>query len=253
MFPLAFHRLMADFITSLVLCQAAPPILSVDSGYSGLLSGTPVIPEYLALKCGVKLSRKYRALFASHFGFERSSSKKVINANKIKSEDLKYKGSFHYKNTKTRQGFGENKILVAGRRLTTFRDTVSFGVLFPALFNPFSLSYIAFDFSVLEFCCEEWSTGSFIQGVFTEKLVAANYRAHLTDVEKWNALNPTVVENIRRTWYKRASQTLVTSALQMAPSTNIDENEEDALRNELDGRTGDTDEDEDDDAEAVEV
>ncbi|KAJ7719664.1 hypothetical protein B0H16DRAFT_1897093 [Mycena metata] len=201
-----------------------------------------------------KIVEKYRALFASHFGFERSSSKKVINANKTKSEDLKYKGSFHYRNTKTRQGFGENKILVAARRLTTFRDAVSFGVLFPTLFNPFSLPYIAFDFCVFEFCCEEWSTGSFIQGLFTERLVAAKYRAHLADVEKWNALNPTVVENIRRTWYKRASQTLVPSALQTAPSTNIDENEEDALRNELDGRTGDTDEDEDeDDAEAAEV
>ncbi|KAJ7016367.1 hypothetical protein C8F04DRAFT_1281647 [Mycena alexandri] len=33
---------------TMVLCQAAPPIPFVDSGYSGLLSGTPVIPGFRA-------------------------------------------------------------------------------------------------------------------------------------------------------------------------------------------------------------
>ncbi|KAJ7148307.1 hypothetical protein C8R46DRAFT_1044855 [Mycena filopes] len=47
------------------------------------------------------------------------------------------------------------------------------------------------------FCCDEWSTGSIVQTKFTEKLMATTYPAHLVDIEKWSALSPTVVENIR--------------------------------------------------------
>ncbi|KAJ7183396.1 hypothetical protein C8R46DRAFT_1209558 [Mycena filopes] len=192
-----------------------------------------------------KIVEAYRAQFAGHYGLERSASKKVIETNRQKAEDLKHKASFHYKNPKIRQGFGENKIIGSVRRLTTFRDAVSLGVLFPSFFNPISLPYTAFDFAVLEFCSDEWSTGSFVQAKFTEKAVALRYRAHLSDVEKWNALSPTVVENIRGNWYKRASQTLLTPATGSVLSTNINEDEEEALRNELAGRSGDTDAEDD--------
>lgn len=58
----------------------------------------------------------------------------------------------------------------------------------------------------VEYVIEEWSTGVFIPAKgFYEKDVAAKYRTHLADAEKWSACNPTVVENIRRKWYRRAS------------------------------------------------
>lgn len=56
-----------------------------------------------------------------------------------------------------------------------------------------------------EFCANEWSTGSFIKAKFYEKDVDKRYRIHLADVEKWSKCNPTVVENIRRKMYRRAS------------------------------------------------
>ncbi|KAJ7901467.1 hypothetical protein B0H13DRAFT_2336048 [Mycena leptocephala] len=62
----------------------------------------------------------------------------------------------------------------------------------------------------------------------------------VADAERWNEYNTTVVENLRRTWYRRASQTL-TSPIRLTASTNIDQEQEDTLRDELAGRTVETD------------
>ncbi|KAJ7487081.1 hypothetical protein FB451DRAFT_1391935 [Mycena latifolia] len=187
-----------------------------------------------------KMVDTYRSLFASHYGFEHSTAKKAIDANKLKASKLAVKASYHYKNPEEREGYGENKIIASVRKLTTFNNTDSVGILFPAYFNPISLFTLALDMTILGFCTEEWSTGTFKKATFSEKAVSENYCTHLADAERWSCLNEAVVGNIRRKWYSRASQTLI-SAKPLTTTTNIDDTQEDLLRNELAGRTGDTD------------
>ncbi|KAJ7640561.1 hypothetical protein B0H17DRAFT_1339288 [Mycena rosella] len=167
-----------------------------------------------------KIKDGLRALFESHYGFQRGVSKAVIRINKQKSEAL---------DTEAQTGYGSHPILAATRYHTVFKDKNSLGAIWQTYFNPLPASYIALDFSVLEFLAKEWSTGTHVPSAFTEKEMGTSYRTHLTDVNNWCSYKPTVTENIRRKWFKRAS------------STHIDSAQQDALRLELDGRTGETD------------
>ncbi|KAJ7633516.1 hypothetical protein B0H17DRAFT_1149939 [Mycena rosella] len=110
----------------------------------------------------------------------------------------------------------------------------SLGAIWQTYFNPLPASYIALDFSVLEFLAKEWSTGIHVPSAFTEKEMGTSYRTHLTNVKNWCSYKPAVTENIRR------RQSLRLSAASER-STHIDSAQQDALRLELEGRTGDTD------------
>ncbi|KAK6974641.1 hypothetical protein R3P38DRAFT_3239041 [Favolaschia claudopus] len=96
------------------------------------------------------------------------------------------------------------------------------------------------ELTALEFCVKQWSTGSFIASKFTEKAVVDSYEKYVKDVEKWSAMKPSVVENIRKKWYRRASETLTSEVINDNESS-INDAQEEALRAELEGRTGDTD------------
>lgn len=56
----------------------------------------------------------------------------------------------------------------------------------------------------IEFCVDEWSTGIHIKNRFTEEEVAASYRVHLTDVNTWDQLAPTVTQRIRQSYYTKS-------------------------------------------------
>ncbi|KAF8124505.1 hypothetical protein K438DRAFT_2034210 [Mycena galopus ATCC 62051] len=187
-----------------------------------------------------KMVEAYRVLCAPHFGFQRSTTTKHIEANRRKVVALLEGAAFHYKDPKTRTGYGGNKIITAARQATTFKARDSSGVLFPSYFDPYPLPAIALDFATLEFVIREWSSGSFIQSKFSEKDVAKRYHVHLADTEKWSKLDEDVTKNIRHNWYRRASETFVTESTSQL-STNIDDKAIAALRAELAGRTGDTD------------
>ncbi|KAJ7247118.1 hypothetical protein B0H12DRAFT_1324928 [Mycena haematopus] len=187
-----------------------------------------------------KMVEAYRALCASHFGFQRSTATKHIEANRQKAAALLEGAAFHYKDPKTRTGYGGNKIITAARQATTFKARDSSGVLFPSYFDPYPVPAIAFDLTTLEFVIREWSSGSFVQGKFTEKEVGKRYRVHLADTETWSKLDEAVVKKIRHNWYRRASETFLTEPASQV-STNIDDAAIAALRAELAGRTGDTD------------
>ncbi|KAF8208318.1 hypothetical protein K438DRAFT_1755014 [Mycena galopus ATCC 62051] len=207
-------------------------------------------------KCG-KMVEPYRALCDPHFGFQRSTATKHIEANWWKVVALLEGAAFHYKvsiyiysfsdivhelakDPKTRTGYGGNKIITAACQATTFKARDSSGVLFPSYFDPYPLPAIALDFAMLKFVIREWSSGSFIQSKFSEKDVAKRCHVHLADTEKWSKLNEDVVKNIRHNWYHRIFEMFVTeSPLQL--STNIDDKAIVALCTELAGRTGDTD------------
>ncbi|KAJ6540665.1 hypothetical protein B0H19DRAFT_1078065 [Mycena capillaripes] len=187
-----------------------------------------------------KVVDSFRPLFPTHFGFQRGSSNAIIAANKDRAAALLKKAAFHYKDTETRSGYAENAIIAAARTQIIFKDKKSLAAIFPSYFNPIPAAYLALEFSVLQSLTQEWSTGTFIQAEFTEKEMGVSYRTHLSDInEKWIKCNPAVTEKLRRKWYKRASQHF--SPAEQEQSTHIDEEDQDALRLELEGRTGETD------------
>ncbi|KAJ7205622.1 hypothetical protein B0H12DRAFT_1243435 [Mycena haematopus] len=187
-----------------------------------------------------KVVDSFRPLFATHFKFQRGASKAIIAANKDRAAALLKKAAFHYKDTETRKGYGENAIIPAARTQILFKDKNSLAAIFPSYFNPIPAPYLALEFSVLQFLTQEWSTGTHVPATFTEKDMAASYNTHLSDInEKWIKCNPVVTENLRRKWYKRASQHFAPA--EPEKGTHIEEEDEDALRLELAGRTGETD------------
>ncbi|KAJ7776027.1 hypothetical protein DFH07DRAFT_799057 [Mycena maculata] len=192
--------------------------------------------EYSITKRGSHIRGKvvdsFRPLFPSHYGFQRSLSKAAIAANKAKSEALLEGASFHYKDVMASTGYGENAIIAAARSHIIFKNKHSLAAIFRSYFDPIPPAYLALEFSVLEFLVKEWSTGTHIPDTFTEKDNA--------DINKWCATNPTVTEKIRARWYKRASRTLGFEA-SSKERTNIDDARQEAIRSELEGRTGDTD------------
>ncbi|KAJ7796066.1 hypothetical protein B0H14DRAFT_3495245 [Mycena olivaceomarginata] len=195
-----------------------------------------------------KTIEAFRSLFASHYGFERSAS-------------------VHYKDTTKCSGYAENKIISSVRQLTIFRQRDSVGAVLPSYFNPIPLALIALEITALEFSDESLdhvpaqsihrnsdlviTTPSNAPSFQFKPLITPLSAVHpsssrtqpttrVADAERWNDYNTTVVENLRRTWYRRASQTL-TSPIRLTASTNIDQEQEDALRDELAGRTVETD------------
>ncbi|KAJ7847692.1 hypothetical protein B0H13DRAFT_1907174 [Mycena leptocephala] len=187
-----------------------------------------------------KVVDSFRPLFPTHYGFQRGSSKAIIAANRDRAAALLKKAAFHYKDTETRSGYAENAIIPAARTQIIFKDKKSLAAIFPSYFNPIPAAYLALEFSVLQSLTQEWSTGTFIQAGFTEKEMGESYRTHLSDInDKWIKCNPTVTEKLRRKWYKRASQHFCPAEPEQ--STHIDEEDQDALRLELEGRTGETD------------
>ncbi|KAJ7192316.1 hypothetical protein GGX14DRAFT_578183 [Mycena pura] len=181
-----------------------------------------------------KLIDTYRPLYAANYGFQRGQSKKVIAANKLKAEMLLKKAAFHYKDPSTRTGYAENPIIAEARSQYIFKNNKALGAVFPSYFNPISAEYLALDFSI------EWATGVELRTKFSEKDMSEAYQTHLADInEKWIKCNPTVTEKLRRKWYKRAAQDFAPAEPEQR--TNIDVEDQDAIRMELEGRTGDTD------------
>ncbi|KAK7029174.1 hypothetical protein R3P38DRAFT_2775754 [Favolaschia claudopus] len=78
-----------------------------------------------------KTIETFRALFAGNYGLERSSSSKIIAANKRKVAQLLENSAFHYKDPAANPlvGFAENRIIAQVRKATTFRTKESVAAL----------------------------------------------------------------------------------------------------------------------------
>ncbi|KAJ7300728.1 hypothetical protein DFH08DRAFT_828185 [Mycena albidolilacea] len=184
-----------------------------------------------------KLIDTYRPLFATNYGFQRSQSKKAIAANQLKAQTLLRKAAFHYKDPSTRTGYAENPIITEARSQYIFKNKKALGAIFSLYFNPISAEYLALDFTILQSLTQEWSTGVEVRMKFSEKDMSEAYQTHLTDInEKWIKCNPTVTEKLQDFAPAEPEQ-----------CTNIDAEDQDAIRMELEGRTGDTDSEEEND------
>ncbi|KAJ6573353.1 hypothetical protein B0H10DRAFT_2237109 [Mycena sp. CBHHK59/15] len=96
-----------------------------------------------------KTLEAFRSLFASHYGFVRSSGSAAIKSNKALSDKLLADAAFHYKDIDQRKGYASNRILSDVRYLTTFKDKDALGAIFRSYFDPIALPNIALDFAVV--------------------------------------------------------------------------------------------------------
>ncbi|KAJ7927944.1 hypothetical protein B0H13DRAFT_1969808 [Mycena leptocephala] len=169
-----------------------------------------------------------RALFAPHYKFNPHQPK------------LKDGAAYHYKDVEASTGYAGNSILPDIRHAVVFKNKKSLGVIFASHFSPYPLPTLAMEFTVLDFCTSEWSTGVHVPAEFSEKEVLQSYETHLNDIKHWASMNEGVVDNLRRKWYTRAIRSFGPTASSNS-STHINRSREEALRAELAGRTGETD------------
>ncbi|KAF8800509.1 hypothetical protein BYT27DRAFT_7227440 [Phlegmacium glaucopus] len=165
------------------------------------------------------------------YSFNRKVTPQAKTRNRTLCETLLENRAFHYK----------NKIISEIIYLAWFEDKTSQGPLLPHYFNPIPIETLAFILTVIDFCLQEWSTGTFIQAKFFKKDVLASHKAYRLEVEAWSALNPSVIENIRKKLFNRALRSAgVVNATLTIPSC-LQETIKDRVQMELDGRTRETD------------
>ncbi|KAK7035125.1 hypothetical protein R3P38DRAFT_3184678 [Favolaschia claudopus] len=196
-----------------------------------------------------------RGLFANNYGFKTgTTSSSAIKFNQKLAAKLVEKSAFHYKDPDSPLlNFAENKIFSAMRKQSIFKNKRSIGIVYKSQFNPYPNELLALEFCALEHCANEWKTGVYVQTGFDETSIAEMYPKHLASIEQWNAMEPEVVKNIRTKFFKRASNGLIVSSVAVDKTSQIDADQEMALRAALAGRSGLTDsEDEGEDGEQEE-
>ncbi|EDQ99159.1 uncharacterized protein LACBIDRAFT_317504 [Laccaria bicolor S238N-H82] len=175
------------------------------------------------------------------YGFSRKVTPQTKARNKQSCEALLENGAFHHKDTGTLTGFSQNKIISEILYLAWFEDKTSQGPLLQHYFNPIPLETLALIFTVIDFCLREWSTGVFIQSKFYEKVVLATHKAYRLELEAWNAINPSVIENIRKKLFNRALRSAGVFDASLKIPSCLQDAIKDRVQMELDGRTGETD------------
>ncbi|KAN0103805.1 hypothetical protein V8E52_011613 [Russula decolorans] len=178
------------------------------------------------------------------FGFTPSTNKKVVQKNVDRYLELMEGRIFHYKDPATKTGFAENAIIKKVLREAFFRRKDDRGITHANSFSPIPLALIALILTAVEHCIEEWSTGMLVKANFEESTAAPLYDAHLEKLQNWHELNPTVVDKILETLFKRCSRPLSAATGGDSIPAMTDAVKE-AARKELEARTGETESDSD--------
>ncbi|KAG6808245.1 hypothetical protein H0H92_004753 [Tricholoma furcatifolium] len=183
----------------------------------------------------------------SRFGFNDGGSARQVAKNLTIFESLVKKDEyfFHYKDVKTRSGYGDNPTILNILAAVCFADETAFGVVYPGEFNPITIETLAFVFTLIYHCIKEWSTGKRVKTKFTETDNAKYYKIFYADLLKWKTLNETATQLKRVKMYERACR--------KGGITNIDDpvlqlqgEAEDRARKELEEYTGETESEGDD-------
>ncbi|KAN0116252.1 hypothetical protein V8E52_006077 [Russula decolorans] len=178
------------------------------------------------------------------FGFTPSTNKKVVQKNVDRYLELMEGRIFHYKDPATKTGFAENAIIKKVLREAFFRRKDDRGITHANSFSPIPLALIALILTAVEHCIEEWSTGTLVKANFEESTAAPLYDTHLEKLRNWHELNPTVVDKILETLFKRCSRPLsAATGGDLIPA--MTDAVKEAARKELEARTGETESDSD--------
>jgi len=181
-----------------------------------------------------------RSQIIGTYDFSRQTTVKAITKNITLSAALLKGAAFHYKDPATTSGYAQSKIISEILHLCWFDEANSPGIIYPRFFNPISLNTLALIFVMIDHCLKEWSTGKHVRADFSEKLSGQSYCAYVTDLEAWSDLNKTVVANTRKKYYLRARRSagIIDNAKQV---TSLVGDAKDRARDEMAGRTGETD------------
>ncbi|KAF8960928.1 hypothetical protein BDZ97DRAFT_1760386 [Flammula alnicola] len=181
-----------------------------------------------------------RPLMVNVFGFKRGTDAKTVAWNRDLYTKLKTKAAFHYKNPETLSGYAQGKIISEILHAVWFEDTNSQGVTFKNLFDPIPLETLALIFTILDFCLDEWSDGTRVKAKLWGKDIKDRHEIFHKDLAEWAALNVEVVTAIRRKLYTRSCRNagVVT---QNANKPTLSAEAKERAREELAGRTGETD------------
>ncbi|KAF8814137.1 hypothetical protein BYT27DRAFT_7266802 [Phlegmacium glaucopus] len=174
-----------------------------------------------------------RSLIVTTYKFNRKSTPRGVAKNVLRSAELLMDGAYHYKDTVLHTGYAQHHIISEIIHLAFFSHSTSVGVVYPRLFDPISLSTLALIFTLIEHCLKEWSTGRHVWANITEKDLKAAYCVHKVDLLAWQNVNVPKL-------YTRACRNAGVPE-DLEPVTRIVGDVEEQLRDELEGRTGETD------------
>ncbi|KAL1945881.1 hypothetical protein VTO73DRAFT_1883 [Trametes versicolor] len=158
------------------------------------------------------LRDKIRPLIAQTYGFisdgtERAKVKNIALYTSLLDRDaqLEAEPRFHYKDVETKQGFAQNKIITTVNKAQWFADTGAAGVKYSSQFSPLREVTIAFIFTTIEFCLDQWASGHYDKHLtYSDKVYRPKYAVHLQHVKDWCDINCDATRAIRQRMYDRA-------------------------------------------------
>ncbi|KAK0435241.1 uncharacterized protein EV420DRAFT_1653339 [Desarmillaria tabescens] len=184
-----------------------------------------------------QLKDRIRPLIMPAFGLTSPDKKSTIAKNKDKYVLLTMDAAFHYKDISMLSRAYEHKLIFSSICAAWFKNTKDFGVKYSDYFDPIPNVSLALILMAIEFCLEEWSTGSYIQGTLNESEDKGRYVNFLKNVKDWTSANTKVTTNIHKKKNTGAANRVVTA----------DHMNEDAImhaKKDMENQTGETDSEE---------
>ncbi|KAH7904151.1 hypothetical protein BJ138DRAFT_1019520 [Hygrophoropsis aurantiaca] len=126
------------------------------------------------------------------YGFETSERLSIQNANRRLVQKLKddfgmlYRELGSTKNNTKRSGLLRHKIIQTAINLVCFRNKRDLGVIYEEYFNPFPVTGLAFIFTAIECCIDEWASGTRTEVSFTEEGYKEVYDRHVANLRKFD-------------------------------------------------------------------
>ncbi|KAK0458646.1 uncharacterized protein EV420DRAFT_369091 [Desarmillaria tabescens] len=150
------------------------------------------------------------------YGFVAGAeSENTVRENKQKCIELMTALGFYYKDATTRTGYFNSPILFDAISRAFFYNKDAPGLAFPDRFNPIPIPALAFIFTVIEHCLNEWSTGSYKALIFNETEASVRYHEHhLPAVKEWAEISPDLTTVLRKAWYTKARKQAGAAGLQ---------------------------------------
>ncbi|PBK94483.1 hypothetical protein ARMGADRAFT_1029562 [Armillaria gallica] len=147
-----------------------------------------------------------KPLIRPAYGFVAGAeSANAVRENKQKCVELMTALGFYYKDATTRTGYFNSPILFDAIGRAFFYNKSAPGLAFPERFNPIPVPALAFIFTVIEHCLNEWSTGSYKALIFNETEASVRYHEHhLPAVKQWTEISPDLTTVLQKAWYTKA-------------------------------------------------
>ncbi|CDO76812.1 hypothetical protein BN946_scf185033.g9 [Trametes cinnabarina] len=140
---------------------------------------------------------------------------------------------FHYKDVEARTGFAHNTLVLRALQEQWFADASSPGIKYRTQFSPVREVTLAFIFTTIEFCLDQWTDGTFNKShTFAEKFYKTRYELHLKQVRDWCATDPGAAQTVRQRLYDRVRRASGAAPV-LAPRAGLSDSSKDRLRMEL--------------------